>query len=411
VARWKTLPLLLLLCSCSKPIPKTVLRTLSGPDPGGAMRGIIYEFERLNPDIRVECVEGPASTDEREALYAASFQAQGGVSYDVLQMDIIWVPRFASQGWLRPLDDFFRLAEQGQFLPGDIVGSRYRGRIYRVPVQSDGGLLYYRKDLLKEAGIEPPRTFQELSEAAARLQKPPLLWGYVFQGKPYEGLVCNFLEAVWGQGGVFLGPDNEVRIDGRPAVAALEWMRALVRDGLAPAEVLSFDEEDARRMFQDGRAVFMRNWPYAWSLLHEDRSSVKGRVGVVPMVRGPGRGPCAALGGWGFGISAASKHPEAAWRFIQFVASPEGQKIAYMTGGIVPTRKELFLDPDIVRKSPHYPELFEVLSRAKLRPRHPAYGRMSKALQVRLGAALAGKEKPEAALKAAAAEIRGILKN
>lgn len=163
-------------------------------------------------------------------------------------------------------------------------------------------------------------------------------------------------------------------------------------------------------MFQEGRAVFMRNWPYAWNLLQDPSSPVKGKVGILPMVHGPGRASAATLGGWGYAISAFSKNPGAAWKFIEFAASPEGQKAAYLKGGIIPTRKALFSDPDIVAKSPHYKELLEVLTGARPRPVHPGWARFSDTLQVHLSAALSGQKTPEAALKAAGAEIRAALK-
>lgn len=404
------LPLSLLAVACSKTqAPEdgtTVVRFLAGPDVGGGAKEIISEFHQLHPEIRVEMVEGPAGTGTREDMYSTSFMG-GESTYDIVYMDVVWMPKFAHQGWLRPLDDKFTPEMQMKFLAGDIAGSRYEGKTYRVPVQSDGGLLYYRKDLLEAAGIPPPHTWAELVAAAKKLQNPPEIWGFVFQGKQYEGLVCDFLELVWGNGGTLIDEHGGVHVDDPAAVEALTWLVDAVRkDKISPEGVLTFQEEEARHMFQEGRAVFMRNWPYAWNLAQQDGSPVKGKVGIQPMVHGSGRSPAATLGGWGYGISSFSKHPDAAWTFIEFASSREAQKVAYMKGGIIPTRKALFADPDIVAKSPHYKELREVLEAAKPRPVHPQWARVSDILQVHLSAALSGQKTPEAALKAAAAEIR-----
>jgi multiple sugar transport system substrate-binding protein len=268
-------------------------------------------------------------------------------------------------------------------------------------------LLYYRKDLLAAAGLAPPRTWAELLAAAKALQKPPELWGLVFQGKQYEGLVCVFLELLWGNGGTLLDDAGRVRVDSPEAVQALTWLVDAVRkDGVAPMGVLTFQEEEARHMFQEGRAVFMRNWPYAWNLAQQEGSPVKGKVGILPMVHGDGGTSAATLGGWGYGISSFSKNPQAAWTFIEFASRPAALKTAYLKGGIIPSRRALFSDPELAAKSPHYKDLLKVLEGARPRPVHPQWARMSDILQVHLSAALSGLSAPEDALRAAAAEIR-----
>lgn len=383
---------------------------MAGPDVGGALASNIVRFHEYYPDIRVEVVEGPAESDRLEARGSESFAARDG-AFDVLYTDVAWIPHFAARGWLRPLDGWFTRRMQSKFLPGDIAGSRYGGKIYRVPNQSDAGLLYYRKDLLDAAGLRPPRTWGELVAQAQRLQRPPELWGLAFQGKAYEGLVCDFLELAWGNGGGMLDPRSQVIVDAPAAIEALSWLVDAVRvQRIAPESVLDFQEEEARKLFGDGRAVFMRNWPYAWNLLQRERSPVKGLVGIAPMVHGEGRRKSAAvLGGWGYSISAFTEEPEAAWKFVQFMATAESQKVGYEKGGILPTRKVLFNDPQVIAKSPHYRVLYDVLSAARPRPMHPEYPRLSAILQVHLGAALAGKKSPEEALKAAAAEMRAAL--
>lgn len=387
---------------------KTVIRYLSKSDVGGYSKLIIEKFEKENPDIKIERMEGPSAANTREDMYATSFMARED-TYDLVDMDVIWVPKFASRGWVRPLDDFFTPEMQEKFLAGPLDGSRYKGKIYRVPHQADGGLLYYRKDLLSAAGIEPPRTWKELVAAAKKLQSPPERWGFVFQGKQYEGLVCVFLELLWGNGGDVIDGQGRVVLDSPQAVEALRWLVDAVRkDKISPEGSLTFEEEEARRLFQDGRAVFMRNWPYAWELAQQEGSAVKGKVGMVPMVGSQGRN-ASTLGGWGFGISSFSKHPEQAWKFIQFFDTHESQKAAYLMGGILPTRKSVFDDPEILKASPQIKDLRAVLSRTRPRPTVPAYARVSDSIQLHVSAALSGQEQPQAALSAAAAEIREVV--
>jgi multiple sugar transport system substrate-binding protein len=201
-----------------------------------------------------------------------------------------------------------------------------------------------------------------------------------------------------------------VRIDEPPAVEALQRLvDAVHKDKISPEGVLTFQEEEARHAFQEGNAVFMRNWPYAWNLVQEKSSPVAGKVGIIPMVHGSGGRSAATLGGWGYGISAFSKHTQEAWKFVEFNGSPEIQKLSYNMGGIIPTRKALFKDPEILKAAPHMKQWGEVLSLAHPRPVVPNYARISDALQIQVSAALSRQLEPKAALKAAAEEIRRVL--
>jgi multiple sugar transport system substrate-binding protein len=397
-----------LLTACGRSEPddgKIHIRFLAAPDVGAFSKAIIERFEKANPGLKVEMIEGPASADARENMYSTAFMGKED-SYDLAYVDVAWVPKFAAQGWLLPLDRLMPAAELDRFLPGDIEGSRYLGALYRVPVQSDGGMLYYRKDLLAAKGLAAPRTWEELV-AAAKKTRTPAIAGFVFQGKQYEGLVCSFLELVWGFGGELLDSSGKVRIDEPPAVAALTGLvNAIYVDGIVPRSVLTYQEEEARGVFQEGRAVFMRNWPYAWNLMQKEGSPVRGKIGIVPMVAGPGGRPAATLGGWGFAVSAFSRRPNEAFKLAEFFASPESQKTAFLRGGILPSRKALYLDPEVLRAAPHMKELGRVLAGARPRPMHPRWPRMSDALQIHVSAALAREEKPAEALRAAAVEIR-----
>ncbi len=196
---------------------------LDGPDVGGGWKEVVETFQRLHPDIRVELEEGPAATNLREDMYTTSFSASVP-TYDLAYMDVIWVPKFASAGWIVPLDARLTAEERNEYLSGDLAGSTWSGRLYRLPVRSDAGMLYYRKDLLDAAGLPPPETWEDLERIAKRIAHPPEVSGFVFQGKQYEGLVCAFLEQAWGAGGCALDDDGRVRLDEEPCVAALEWL-------------------------------------------------------------------------------------------------------------------------------------------------------------------------------------------
>ncbi len=385
----------------------SVVRFLANPDRGGGTREAIARLEREDPGVKIDMVEGPPATNTREDMYAVSFLAKEE-TYDLVFMDVAWLAKFASQGWLKPLDGLIPAGEREAFLPAYIRAGTYGGSLYSLPVRAEGGLLYYRKDLLDGAGIQPPDTWEELVQAAKRLQRPELA-GFVFQGKQYEGLVCAFLEFVWTNAGELIDDRGRVLIDRPEAVEALSLMSDMIRrHRIVPEAVLTYQEEEARHAFQAGRAVFMRNWTYAWNLLQAPDSPVRGKVGVLPIPRG--RGPHASvLGGWGFGVSAFSRRPEAAWRVASGLASAPSLKTVFLKNGALPTRLALYQDPELLRAIPQAPELARILAGARPRPRVPYYSRVSDSLQVHVSAALAGIEEPSVALEAASREIRAIV--
>lgn len=408
VRRSSIVLLALVLAACGRSEPddgKIHVRFLAAPDVGSFAKAIIERLERDHPELKVDMIEGPAAGDARENMYSTAFMGKED-SYDLAYVDVAWVPKFAAQGWLLPLDALIPPKELAAFLPGDLEGSRYEGKLYRLPVQSDGGMLYYRKDILAARGIPVPRTWEELV-AAAKKARAPGVAGFVFQGKQYEGLVCAFLELVWGFGGDLLDPAGVVRIDEPPAVAALSALvDGIYADKIIPQAVLTYQEEEARNAFQEGRAVFMRNWPYAWNLMQKEGSPVRGKIGIVPMVAGPGGRPAATLGGWGFAVSSYSRRPKEAFLVAEYFASAESQKLAFLKGGILPSRKALYSDPEVLKAAPHMKDLGRVLAGARPRPTHPRWPRMSDALQMHVSAALSRQESPADALKAAAVEIR-----
>lgn len=361
--------------------------------------------------VPVDVVEGPNATDLRENLYTASLLGRDD-SFDLVYLDVTWTAKFAAAGWLRPLDDAFPAEAQQAFLPAALEAGRYQGALYRVPMRTDLGLLYYRRDLLEAAGLPPPETLDDLVRVARALQSPPQRWGFVWQGSQYEGLVCNYLEVLRGQGGFWVDPaSRRIGLEDAAAAAALRAMRATLagEEPISPPGVTAYKEDESRRLFQDGRAVFLRNWSYVWRLVQAEGSPLAGKVGVQPMVRGahgPGAG---TLGGWGLGVSRFSRFPDDAVRFVRHAATLPSQRALCIGSGYAPALRAAYDDPDLLRANPFLAEFLRLHERAVPRPTIPRYARASDILQRRLSAALAGLQPPEEALAVAARETRLLL--
>ena len=183
------------------------------------------------------------------------------------------------------LSDRAAPAMLSEFLAGDVNGGRYDGGLYRIPFRSDAGMLYYRKDLLDAADREPPATFAELAEISQQLQGGgEVEWGYLWQGRQYEGLSAMFVEILAGFGGTWIDPETKaVGLDAPEAIAAIEFLQSTVTDGLTPEGVTTYQEEESRLLFQNGKTAFLRNWPYVWRLANDPESPIAGKLGIVPM--------------------------------------------------------------------------------------------------------------------------------
>ncbi|UBF29056.1 ABC transporter substrate-binding protein [Kovacikia minuta CCNUW1] len=378
----------------------TLKLLMTAPDAPPWNNVMVKQFEEKYPRIKLQIVEGPNATNLVEDLYTSAFLL-GDSPYDLINMDVIWTPKFAAAGWLMDLTDEFSQAELAVFSSPDVEGGRYQDRLYRLPVRSDAGMLYYRKDLLEKAGYQPPQTFEELVKISRDIQQKGLArWGYLWQGRQYEGAAAMFVEVLQGFGGFWVNPETlEVGLDKPEAIQAIQFLLGTVSQGVSPPGVTTYMEEDTRRIFQSGEAVFLRSWPYVWPLANADNSPIKGKVGIMPLIPSQGHQGGSCLGGWGLGISKTTQHPKEALQAIRFVTSQAAQKNFILEAGYVPSRKELFADPQVLAKYRYYPELLKVVQKAVLRPSIAQYAQASDILQRYLSAALTNQQTPEAAME------------
>ncbi len=372
-------------------------------------RDLLDRFEREHPGMKVKDETLPSSTDEQHQFYAINLDSRS-VDFDVLSLDVIWVPEFARAGWLRDLTDVLPGGERNAFFPGPIEAVTYRGRMFAGPWYIDAGLLYYRKDLLKEYKRHVPKTWQELVDTAKYItQREKGLYGFIWQGKQYEGLVCNALEFIWSNGGEVLKQGRPV-LDSPQNAEALQFMRDLIaKNEITPPLVTTAIEEPTRHLFGTGKVLFMRNWPYAWNIFDKEGSSVRGKVGVTALPSFPGHERASTLGGWQLGVNRYSRDPEAAEKLVRFLASPAVQKDLALSVGYKPTRKALYRDADLLREQPFVAQLYRIFMKARPRPVTPYYPMITQVLQPEFSAVLAGIKAPGKALASAQKQVVHIM--
>ncbi|MGV2932884.1 ABC transporter substrate-binding protein [Vreelandella venusta] len=334
----------------------------------------------------VDVVSTPNSSTERLSLYQQILSANSS-DIDVMQIDVVW-PGLLANHLLDLSEVLGEDAAAGHF-DTIITNNTIDGRLVAMPWFTDAGVLYYRADLLEKHGHDVPTTWQELTDIARdikdaeRAEGNERMQGFVFQGRAYEGLTVNALEWVSSfGGGTVVDQDGEVTINNEKAAEALDLAASWIGD-ISPEGVLNYTEEEARGVFQGGNAVFMRNWPYAWSLAQSEDSDVRDSVGVTQLPAGGEDGRSAAgLGGWNLAVSRYSEHPELAADLVAFLAGEEEQKRRAIQASYNPTIDALYQDEEVLEAVPFFGTLYHTFTNAVARPSAPtgdAYGRVSNA--------------------------------
>lgn len=353
---------------------------------------------------QVELVPVPNSASERLALFQQMLAAHA-TDIDVFQLDVVWSGILAEHLVdLRP----YAGAALTEHLPPILNAAQAHGRLVALPWYADVGVLYYRSDLLEKYRAPVPRTWSELAQTAKRIQAAERalgntkLWGFVFQGRAYEGLTCNALEWIASRGGgSIVTADGQVIADSAAARAALSEAAAWVSD-IAPPGVLNYAEEEARALFQGGQAVFMRNWPYAWALANAPDSPVQGRVGIAALPAGDDQHPAVGtLGGGQLSVSRYSTRAAAAASLVVFLTSAQEQKRRALSGGYNPTIARLYRDPEVLAAHPFFGTLQPLIERAAARPAGSVgtrYNQVSSKIWSAVHRALAHQQSPSEAL-------------
>ena len=336
------------------------------------IKQLVDQWNSENSDIQVEFINGPSSATDRYGLYLQTFQAQSS-DIDVMEIDVIWPGDLAEH--LLDLNQYGAADMMGDYFPAIVENNTVDGALVGAPWYTDGGLLYYRTDLLEKYGYDaPPATWDELEEMAQTIQDGERaegnqdFWGFVWQGKAYEGLTCDALEWVYSSGGgTIVSPAGEITIDNAAAAAALDRAAAWI-GVITPPGVTGFQEEDSRAVWQGGNAAFMRNWPYAYNLGQADDSAIAGLFDVTSLPGAEAGQSAATLGGWQMAVSKYSANPDAAAKFALWMVAEAQQKYLALNASLLPTIPALYDDAEIADVVPFMPNLLPVFTNAVARP-------------------------------------------
>jgi multiple sugar transport system substrate-binding protein len=367
--------------------------------PDGPWEKMIREASP--PDVRVN-VARVGLPDLHQVLTLAIAEGRGP---DLAVLDSVWVPEFASAGFLQPLDEldptWVRDEYEKDFLEPFVAGNRFGGQTVAVQAEADVAGVWYRRADLAALGLGPPTSWSELVEAGRTIAASDrrVRHAVVLPGGSRGGETTTYcLLALLASNGASVLGSSGVTVDSPASVEALEFLHSLVTEGVVPAEAVSYEWDRPIRLLAQGDAAFSFGGSYEGPALARAAGVPTARVwsefGFVAMPAGP-RGGSALAGGMVYAISRQAAYPEIAMRLLEQLVSAEAlAPMARATSQIPPRRSTVAL---VSEQSPLLSATAAMLGRAVVRPATPAYARVSVQLQAILEAVLTGRLEPAAA--------------
>ena len=381
-----------------------------------ARQVLVDAFEQAYPSIKVDLQPGPDNSDRLREKLSGEISA-GSVTPDVYSGDVVWPADFAHDGLALPLNEYLPASFWSQFAPPGtaladntlIQAMSYQGEIYAVPYFIDEGFLFYRKDLLTQAGLPVPATWEQLAADAKVLKARGLPYQFAWQGDAYEGLMCAWTELLADAYGGQSAPDSSAavvdqataaRLASPQALKALDFLRTLINDGLSPGDVAGYEEPQGDSAFDSGKAAFLRSWDssYANAVSAASVISDPDQVGVIPppTFEGQHGAGFSVIGGWNLFVNPHSRNLTADLTFLRWMAGPQAQRILATQFSEIPSNYAVRTAPSVTSNNP----VFAAATRTRLisRPSSaPGYGALSRTIYLTLHQALPAKPNAPAA--------------
>lgn len=364
------------------------------------VKNMTEQFQKQNPNIKVNL-----TFVAYEALHDKIVAAAPAGTYDTVLVDVIWPAEFASKKMIVDITDRFPESERSQIFEGALKTTEYQGSYFGVPWILDTKYFFYNKEMLEEAGVAPPDTWDAVVEAARALKSRgaveyPLVWSWA----QAEALMCDYATLLGAYGGQFFDEGGKPAFNTGGGLQALEFMRMTLDEELSnPASTESL-EEDVRRIISQGEAAMALNWTYMFALANDpNESQVAGQIEIAHTPRGPAGAP-GVNGSMGIAVSNGSQNQDEAWKFIQFMTS---QKVQNQYAKLsLPIWKSSYEEEEVVEALPQVvPVAKEQLNDMILRPIVPQYNEVSQDMQVEIQRALTGDKTPKQALDDAASSV------
>ncbi|WP_330318084.1 extracellular solute-binding protein [Streptomyces platensis] len=393
----------------------------SGGDSGGELSGTVtfwdtsndaekatYRklaegFQKEHPKVHVKYVNVPFG--DANAKFKNAAGGNSGAP-DVMRTEVAWVADFANLGYLAPLDGTPALDKTDDYLPQAVGSTKFKGKTYAAPQVIDTLGLFYNKKLLKDAGVEVPKTFDELAKAAKKIKAKTGATALYLRGDdPYW-----FLPYLYGEGGDMVNArDKVVEIDDGAGVRAFKTIKNLV-DSKAAVTDATDGQENQLKALKDGTVAMAVDGPWDIEGARAGKAfKDKKNLGVAP-VPGGSTAQGSPQGGWNLSVYAGSKNLQASYAFVKYMSSAEVQQQTNEKLSLLPTRKSVYEVPAV--KSNEMVQFFKpAVDGAVQRPWIAEGNSLFEPVKVQMNKVLTGAASPEQAAKATGDAYRKLLKD
>lgn len=313
-----------------------MIESLTSPKRTELIQAMITKFEEANPNIKVEFISPPFDQADNKIRTMLGSEEQ----LDILEVRDLTVAEFVNNGYIEPLNSY---ADKWKDFATVSAVSKSVGtvgdKLYFVPNGLYQRQMFYRSDWLKEAGLNPPTTWQELYDTAKKLTDPSKnRFGFSFRGGAgsngttdamilaFNGDKVNLDDSMFTKDGATIYSTPEAK-------AAMELYLKLYKDA-SPPDSINWGFQEQVQAFTSGVAGILLQDPDVIQSLQEKMT--EGTWATAPLVTGPTGKALFAAGGAGWGITAKSKHKDEAWKLVEFLSSPAENTKFSKDYGLIP---------------------------------------------------------------------------
>lgn len=354
------------------------IRYCTGEDISHSQRKSVDDFNaRSQGGLRAKLVETTTTADVAHDEYVRILSAKQQDQCDVVYLDVIYMPEFAEKRLIYDMSPYLRQGDPPRIAAFDDAMAetvRHERHLWGVPKQLDAGVLFMRTDM----GLHKPASWDELFELS-RPQHRGELPRLRFQSAGYEGLTVVFLELAYSAGAKPIISDDGKRadIDQEQAVEALEAMRRAIGRSV-PEGAINQGDKGSLNVFERGRALYMRSWPFAAARIHSDartaeednapyaprRRRVADNFTVLPLPPWRSGGESVGiLGGHNLVIASNARNPRGALQLVEFLTSFDQVRQDARDFAQYPVLESVARDPDVKN------ETLEAIKATRIVPR------------------------------------------
>ena len=353
-------------------------------------------------------------------LYTKLVNAFGSndATYDLFMMDDPWMPKFGTMGALSDLGalgvtkdpDVAQVVwDVGTWPPprGPVPPSEKSKpkQLLGVTIVGNVEMFMYRKDITPTA----PASYDEVL-ANATAQNKANFAGYLIRGKATNPVVADFLPILWSFGGDVFDDNWNVVFDNPASLTAVQFLVEKLK-AVAQADPASTDASDRDRLMAIGQGYQSSTWPGEINTaVLGPGTTVAGKVGFIPIPKGPSGKGVGMMGNWMLGVPKASKNQQAAADFIKWMLQKDTQKTYAQNNGI-PSRTSVLKDASLQAANPYFSVLADAFrAPPNWRPRTDQWNAVETIIGTELNAALAGQETAQDVVTKASTQIRTLMK-